>query len=553
MADFNFAQFAAEWEAKRKRKLTHVDAPSESLRSSYINISSHYGQEYGAGSSNPNQDKDIREIMLSAVRVELARQQAAAQLQLQTTQFGGSLLAVGHQMGYATPQASATANCGTYVPVAGPSRGDQGHDPMTASASGCVDQGHGSTEAASGTRPKTRSQTPAAKAVVEVDNIRLLAVTLAEAIKANQPRGQSRDQSCRRGQVSYGSERSTGGTSVRSDSRKGGRERSQSRGRDLVTSRNSNRDPTHSASRRGQVSDGSYTSRERSTGGTSVRSDFRNRGRERSQPRGHDLVASRTSNRDPTDSASRYQSYRRAESRSPRRSSDHQSRTSEDRTGRSASRGQSKNSSRPASGYLRQNYPEMEHGTNCRMGYDPIKEKHCTKCFPVADHHEFLCKEYLLHNSGKCTRCGRGHHFHVECKDHPLARSAMADCKSSRQESLLPATSSARTVSEDSASPESSEKVTSNCFSKANCADSGESETAVPTADSISASEIVTFADNTEKDDKMVPHDCHQSSHTAETTIASNSSLPSQASTSRLRMLVPRPAGALTPLSLIHI
>ena len=598
MADFNFAQFAAEWEAKRKRKLTHVDAPSESLRSSYINISSHYGQEYGAGSSNPNQDKDIREIMLSAVRVELARQQAAAQLQLQTTQFGGSLLAVGHQMGYATPQASATANCGTYVPVAGPSRGDQGHDPMTASASGCVDQGHGSTEAASGTRPKTRSQTPAAKAVVEVDNIRLLAVTLAEAMKANQPRGQSRDQSCRRGQVSYGSERSTGGTSVRSDSRKGGRERSQSRGRDLVTSRNSNRDPTYSASRRGQVSDGSYTSRERSTGGTSVRSDSRNRGRERSQPRGHDLVASRTSNRDPTDSASRYQSYRRAESRSPRRSSDHQSRTSEDRTGRSASRGRSKDSSRPNSGFLRQNYPEMECGTNCRMGYNPVKEKHCTKCYPTAEHHEFLCKRYALYNYGTCTLCGRGHHFHVECKDRvetfpqnvgeshsgglgkklvfapersksfagvsfPTTRWSAVVQNSSlseqekeilerinsqrKAESSAHRKSSGKTISVNSASTESSEKVASNCFSKANCADSGESETAVPTADSISASETVTFADSTEKDDKMVPNACHQSSDTAETTIASNSSLSSQASTSRLRMLVPRPAGALTP------
>jgi len=123
----------------------------------------------------------------------------------------------------------------------------------------------------------------------------------------------------------------------------------------------------------------------------------------------------------------------------------------------------------------------------------------------------------------------------------------VADCEPSRQESLLSATSSARTVSEDSASTESSEKVASNCFSKANCADSGESETAVPTADSISASETVTFADSTEKDDKMVPNACHQSSDTAETTIASNSSLSSQASTSRLRMLVPRPAGALTP------
>ena len=115
MADFNFAQCFGEWEAKRR--LTHVESTSESLRRSLLNTPSHCGQECGAGSSNY----------------------------------------------------------------------DQGHDPMMASASGSVDQGHGSTEAASGTRPKTRSQTPAAKAVVEVDSIHLLAVTLAEAMNANQP------------------------------------------------------------------------------------------------------------------------------------------------------------------------------------------------------------------------------------------------------------------------------------------------------------------------------------------------------------------------------
>ena len=59
----------------------------------------------------------------------------------------------------------------------------------------------------------------------------------------------------------------------------------------------------------------------------------------------------------------------------------------------------------------------MEYGTNCRMGYNPVKEKHCTKCFPAADHHEFLCKRYALYNYGTCTVCRRGHHFHVECKD----------------------------------------------------------------------------------------------------------------------------------------
>lgn len=36
--------------------------------------------------------------------------------------------------------------------------------------------------------------------------------------------------------------------------------------------------------------------------------------------------------------------------------------------------------SRPNSGQLRSHYPEMNEGVNCRMGYDPYREKHCTKC-----------------------------------------------------------------------------------------------------------------------------------------------------------------------------
>ncbi len=241
---------------------------------------------------------------------------------------------------------------------------DQGHDPVTASASGAVNQGQSSTEAASGARPKTRSQTAATQSAKEMDSIHLLAVTLKDLV-TNQSRGQNRDQSYRRG----------------------------------------------------QVSDGRYTSKERSTGGTSVRSDSRNGGRDRSQSRGRDLVTSRSSNKDGSDSAGRYQSYRRTESRSPRRSSGHQSRTSEDRTGRSASRGRSKDSSRANSGFLRQNYPEMLAGVNCRLGYNPLEEKHCTKCYPAADHHEFLCKKYHHYLPVDCTDCGKGHHSHSECKD----------------------------------------------------------------------------------------------------------------------------------------
>jgi len=31
----------------------------------------------------------------------------------------------------------------------------------------------------------------------------------------------------------------------------------------------------------------------------------------------------------------------------------------------------------------------MVDDVNCRKGYNPEKEKHCTKCYPTADHHEF--------------------------------------------------------------------------------------------------------------------------------------------------------------------
>ena len=59
-----------------------------------------------------------------AAAAEQARQLAAIQLQLQATQAGGSPLAVNHQLGHITPQASAAANMGAYAPIAGQSRGD---------------------------------------------------------------------------------------------------------------------------------------------------------------------------------------------------------------------------------------------------------------------------------------------------------------------------------------------------------------------------------------------------------------------------------------------
>jgi hypothetical protein len=60
----------------------------------------------------------------------------------------------------------------------------------------------------------------------------------------------------------------------------------------------------------------------------------------------------------------------------------------------------------------------MNEGVNCRMGYDPYKEKHCTKCSRAAEeHHEFLCKKYDLYCPKTCTTCYKGNHFPKECRD----------------------------------------------------------------------------------------------------------------------------------------
>ena len=59
----------------------------------------------------------------------------------------------------------------------------------------------------------------------------------------------------------------------------------------------------------------------------------------------------------------------------------------------------------------------MVEGSNCRVGYNPIKEKHCTKCYPATDHHEFMCKNFSYYNPMSCIQCRRGHHFDFECKD----------------------------------------------------------------------------------------------------------------------------------------
>lgn len=339
--------------------------------------------------------KRLAEVQ-EVVRAELARQ-AAAQLQQPVLHADANPRVVDYRQATATPGSSTSARQGQadfYTPQRGhevreinpdsvrrnltnsPNQSgrddgagysNQGHDLKQASASEEVNQGHDSKGHAYGTRSATKllaAATQADSSRME-DCIQLMATTLAKVVENNQPRGQSRDQSYRRG----------------------------------------------------QVSDGRYTSRERNTGGTSARTPSRNGGRDRSLSRGRDPRASTASNRDSSESASRYQSFRRSDSKSPGRASGYQKESSETRRGRSSSRGRAGETSRANSGMMRMSYPEMESGVNCRTGYNPLKEKHCTKCYPTADHHEFLCKNYKHYCMGKCSACGRGHHWHYECRD----------------------------------------------------------------------------------------------------------------------------------------
>jgi hypothetical protein len=58
----------------------------------------------------------------------------------------------------------------------------------------------------------------------------------------------------------------------------------------------------------------------------------------------------------------------------------------------------------------------MRKGENCRLSYDPLREKSCSKCTRPY-HHEFECYKYDRFNSKVCTVCDKGHHFAGDCKE----------------------------------------------------------------------------------------------------------------------------------------
>jgi hypothetical protein len=233
---------------------------------------------------------------------------------------------------------------------------------------------------------------------------------------------------------------------------------------------------------------------------------------------------------------------------------------------------------------MRTNYPELRDNVNCRSGYNPLKEKHCTKCYPTANHHEFLCKNYHYYCSQKCSVCGRGHHIDLECKDKVetfpprvgeshLGKLAKKLVFTSGRRDQSPetafaksegrsGTSSEKTGAEEFSTAESSGSDCTNSFSKVNSTDTNGSEFPAQAEVSLSPSDLLTRSDSDEKDNKKAPKAGDQLSDTADanfgitsknttslrTDSASNSSLPSHASTSRDRIFVPGLSGTPSPL-----
>ena len=65
---------------------------------------------------------------------------------------------------------------------------------------------------------------------------------------------------------------------------------------------------------------------------------------------------------------------------------------------------------------MREIYRSMRKGENCRLDYDPRKQKDCTKCTNPG-HHEFECRKYSAYSTQKCSACKKCYHLSSECKE----------------------------------------------------------------------------------------------------------------------------------------
>src|SRR5450830_1329097 len=190
----------------------------------------------------------------------------------------------------------------------------------------------------------------------------------------------------------------------------------------------------------GQVSAGSIPvySDKKIRGGQRSRDNSRSRDSDRSRP--SDYRSDRFRSRDRTD---RVQSRERSDRfRSRDRTDRTQSRERESRTYLQPRRQESQSPRRENSSYLprgrrqrsasgdrfrdrnnsvsmRQTYPEMKKGINCRSEYAPDRMKNCSKC-PKSGHHEFSCPSYDRWAPRVCDRCGKYYHFSDQCAEPEL-------------------------------------------------------------------------------------------------------------------------------------
>jgi len=201
----------------------------------------------------------------------------------------------------------------------------------------------------------------------------------------------------------------------------------------------------------------------------------------------------------------------------------------------------------------------MVDGVNCRKGYNPLKEKHCTKCYPTAGHHEFLCKNFHYYSYENCTVCGRGHHLDFECKD--IVEKFLPRHGKSYYGKLAEklACTSEKSNSSQEVHLEISPGANTNSYSKESSASTKGCELPAQADVSQVPSDLITRSDSDEKDNNRAGGLLSDTADakigiTSKTTTslstdsASNSSLPSHASTSWDGIFVPWFPGTLTPL-----
>src|SRR5450830_627611 len=231
--------------------------------------------------------------------------------------------------------------------------------------------------------------------------VELLSITLdrqKETIKESQPK----TDSYKRGEVK----------NDRYSSRSTDRDRNRPRERSVSFSRDRNSGQNRRSGR--------DRSRDRSRGREDYSSSSRGREGDRSQT--SEYRSDRFRSRDRTDrtqsrerESRTYLQPRRQESQSPRR--ENSSYLPRGRRQRSASGDRFRDRNNSVS--MRQTYPEMKKGINCRSEYAPDKMKNCSKC-PKSGHHEFSCPSYDRWAPRVCDRCGKFYHFSDQCAEPEL-------------------------------------------------------------------------------------------------------------------------------------